>query len=65
MSELLTPLEVCTLLKVKPRTLEDWRQGRSGPNLPFIRLGTRVRYRADDVRALIESNVKTRAQVAA
>lgn len=64
MSELMTPLEVSALLKVKPRTLEDWRQGRSGPSLPFIRLGNRVRYRADDVRALIDTSVVSRAVAA-
>lgn len=57
MSELLTPVEVCELLKVRPRTLEDWRLGRSGPNLPFVRLGRTVRYRRDDVQRLIENGV--------
>jgi excisionase family DNA binding protein len=57
MSELLTPVEVCDLLKVKPRTLEDWRLRRSGPELPFVRLGRTVRYREADVRALIERNM--------
>lgn len=65
MSKLLTPLEVSELLRVKPRTLEDWRQGRSGPSLPFIRLGTRVRYRAADVQALIENGLKSRGEVTA
>lgn len=57
MSELLTPVEVCDLLKVKPRTLEDWRLRRTGPNLPFVRIGRAVRYRSDDVQRLIEDSV--------
>lgn len=57
MLELLTPVEVCELLKVRPRTLEDWRLGRSGPNLPFVRLGRTVRYRRDDVQRLIDDSV--------
>lgn len=58
MSELLTPVEVCDLLKVRPRTLEDWRLGRSGPALPFVRLGRTVRYRREDVQGLIEASVQ-------
>lgn len=57
MSQLLTPVEVCDLLKVRPRTLEDWRLGRSGPALPFVRLGRTVRYRRDDVQRLIDGSV--------
>ena len=58
MSELLTPVEVCDLLKVRPRTLEDWRLRRSGPNLPFVRLGRTVRYRRDDVQRLIDGSMQ-------
>lgn len=55
---LLTPAEVADLLKVKPRTLEDWRLGRAGPALPFVRLGRTVRYRAADVQRLIADCVR-------
>ncbi len=60
MSELLTPLEVAALLKVKPRTLEDWRLGRSGPHLPFVRFedSRTVRYRREDVQRLIDISVQ-------
>lgn len=61
MSQLLTPVEVCELLKVRPRTLEDWRLGRSGPALPFVRLGRTVRYRRDDVQRLINDSVHGQA----
>lgn len=56
--ELLTPTEVCELLKVRPRTLEDWRLRRTGPNLPFVRIGRAVRYRAEDVQRLIADSVQ-------
>lgn len=58
MSELLTPVQVCELLQVRPRTLEDWRLGRSGPALPFVRLGRTVRYRREDVQRLVDDNVQ-------
>lgn len=58
MSELLTPVETADLLKVKPRTLEDWRLRRTGPNLPFVRIGRAVRYRADDVQRLIDDSTQ-------
>lgn len=58
MSELLTPVEVCDLLKVKPRTLEDWRLRRTGPCLPFVRIGRAVRYRREDVQRLVDDNVQ-------
>lgn len=58
MSELLTPIEVCGLLKVKPRTLEDWRLRRTGPLLPFVRIGRAIRYRADDVQRLIDGSMQ-------
>ena len=61
MSQLLTPIEVCDLLKVKPRTLEDWRLRRTGPSLPFVRIGRAVRYRADDVQRLIDGSVHGQA----
>ncbi len=56
MSDLMTPLEVSKLLNIRPRSLEDWRQGRSGPSLPFVRVGKLVRYRREDVQRLIDDN---------
>ncbi|SEJ55537.1 helix-turn-helix domain-containing protein [Frateuria terrea] len=56
-TKLLTPAEVCEILSIKPRTLEDWRLGRSGPSLPFVRLGRTVRYREEDVEALIKESL--------
>ena len=58
MLKLLTPAEVCAILGVKPRTLEDWRARRSGPELPYVRLGRTVRYRAEDIDRIIASNLR-------
>lgn len=44
---ILTQDEVATLLKVPPRTLEDWRLTHSGP--PYRRIGRHVRYELTEV----------------
>lgn len=57
LAELLTPIEVSKILKVSPRTLEDWRAGRCGPELPYIRLGARtVRYPRKGVQRLVDGS---------
>ncbi len=50
--ELLTIREAAEILNVSPRTLERWSlEGR----LPRVEIGPRtIRYRADDLAALIE-----------
>ena len=60
MSKLLKPSEAAARLGVTLATLERWRSGRSGPRLPFIKLGDHgaVRYREADVDAVIEDNVR-------
>ena len=40
--EILTGQQVADLLQVSPRTLEEWRQTRTGP--PWRRVGKHVRY---------------------
>ena len=46
---LLTQTEAANLLHVEPRTLESWRQRRTGPH--YIRYSLRcVRYRLQDLR---------------
>ena len=42
-----TPDELAEQLKVKPRTLLDWRSTGRGPK--FIRVGRAVRYRESDI----------------
>jgi excisionase family DNA binding protein len=52
--DLLTPDEVADLLDVSPQTLASWRTtGRY--ELPFLKLGRLVRYRASDVVEFVDS----------
>ena len=51
---LLTQFEAATLLHIEPRTLESWRQNRSGPR--YIRYSRRcVRYRVEDLREWLKA----------
>jgi predicted site-specific integrase-resolvase len=53
MPRLMTPEEVSEYIKIKPMTLAIWRStGRY--NLPFVKAGGRVMYKAKDVLAFIE-----------
>jgi len=46
--------EAAQFLHVQPRTLESWRQRRTGPR--FVRYSMRcVRYRAQDLQAWLDS----------
>ena len=68
MEKLLKPSEAASRLGVTIGTLERWRCGRSGPRLPFVKLGEHgaVRYREADVQAVIADNVHgASAEVAA
>jgi excisionase family DNA binding protein len=42
-----TPAELAERLKIKTRTLQDWRSSGQGPS--FIRVGRVIRYRKSDV----------------
>lgn len=45
------------VLGVSPATLDIWRcTGRYG--LPFIKVGRKVRYKAEDIRAFLESRTR-------
>jgi excisionase family DNA binding protein len=57
-SPMLTQREVAALLGIRPRTIEDWRSRKTGPELPYVRLGRAVRYRREDVERLIAANTK-------
>lgn len=50
---LLTPRECGTLLGIGARTLANWRCEGFGP--PFSKVGSRVRYRKEDVDAWVAS----------
>lgn len=66
MQKLLTPAETAARLRVTIATLERWRCGRSGPHLPYLRLGEHgsVRYREADVQAVIDDNLRGAASEA-
>ena len=56
--KLLTQDDVAEMLGVKAATLSVWRSaGRY--DLPFIRVGRCIRYRAEDVERFIEANTVT------
>ncbi len=56
-SPLITPEEAARLLGVKPSTLAAWRTlGRY--NLPYVKVGARVRYRLADVEAFVERRTR-------
>jgi excisionase family DNA binding protein len=44
---LLTPDEVASYLRIPRRTVDGWRQVRTGP--PFVRLGRAIRYSAPEL----------------
>lgn len=55
---LLTPEEVADMLRLSPRTLEDWRSGGGASNTPLaIRIGGKVVYRLSDVNAYLADQV--------
>ncbi len=55
--DLLTPSETARCLNVAEKTLAMWRSTRRRP-LPFVKLGTLVRYRPADVLAFVEGGVR-------
>ncbi len=52
--ELLTPAEVAALFRVNPKTVTRWH--RSGKISAIRTLGGHRRFRADEVRRLLEAN---------
>lgn len=54
---LLTTREVSELLKVHPGSLNNDRS--AGRGLPFVKIGQRVRYRAEDIAAFLAANLVT------
>jgi hypothetical protein len=60
LERLLRPAEVSELIGVPIRTLDGWRQGRhcNGPSfrLPYVQVGSRIRFKLTDVEAYIERN---------
>jgi excisionase family DNA binding protein len=50
-SDLLTVHEAARVLRISASSLNKWRLTGNGP--PFVRIGTRVRYRARDLSTYI------------
>ena len=50
---LLSPDQVAEVLGVSTTTLAKWRQG-GNPNLPYVRIAGRIRYRPADVETLLD-----------
>ncbi|HWB02138.1 MAG TPA: helix-turn-helix domain-containing protein [Verrucomicrobiales bacterium] len=57
--ELLTIVEACALLKIKRRTIDDWRASRA---LPCIKRGKYVRFRRADVEAFLAAHTVTKRE---
>lgn len=55
-TELLTTDQVASALGLSSRTLAAWRSSRTH-SLPYVKTGSRVRYRSGDVAAWLESRV--------
>jgi len=52
---LLDTFQAAKFLGLRPCTLADWRR-KGKHNLPYIRIGGRVRYRIDDLQAWIDKH---------
>ncbi|WP_340051148.1 helix-turn-helix domain-containing protein [Pseudomonas proteolytica] len=61
--DLLTTDQVATALGLSSRTLAAWRSSRSN-SLPYVKTGSRVRYRRQDVAAWLESRTFSVAKTA-
>lgn len=60
---LLTTDQVANALGLSSRTLAAWRSSRSN-SLPYIKTGSRVRYRSQDVVAWLETQLRSPAKTA-
>lgn len=59
-NDLLTPDQVAATLGLSHRTLAAWRSSRRNP-LPYVKVGSRVRYRPKDVSEWLESRTHSAA----
>lgn len=62
-TDLLTPDQVAATLGLSHRTLAAWRSSRRNP-LPYVKVGSRVRYRPKDVSTWLESRTRSAAATA-
>lgn len=56
LNQLLNEVETAALLKTSRQTLANWRCTKT-QNLPFVKIGSLVRYRTEDIAAFIQSNM--------
>jgi len=62
-TDLLTPDQVAASLGLSHRTLAAWRSNRRNP-LPYVKVGSRIRYRRQDVAAWLESQTRNAGEQA-
>jgi len=55
-SPLMTTQEAAAYLKVDFRTIANWRANKK-QDIPFVKMGSKVRYRKSDLDAFIESKL--------
>lgn len=61
LAQLLSPAEAAKILGISPDTLMVWRcTGRY--NLPFVKVGGRVRYRQEDLEAFIQRRTRNHTE---
>lgn len=60
-SDLLTPDQVAAALGLSHRTLAAWRSSRRNP-LPYVKVGSRVRYRRQDVAAWLAGQLRCNSE---
>lgn len=53
-TKLLCPKEAAKIIGVSEGTLAVWRCTKKYP-IPFVKIGTRVRYKSDDINRWIDS----------
>ena len=61
-NKLLSPDEVADVLGVSKQTLAVWRCEQRYP-LPYVKVGSRVRYRPTDVQQFMVARLQTQPQV--
>ncbi len=60
-TDLLTPDQVAAALGLSHRTLAAWRSSKRNP-FPYVKVGSRVRYRQQDVVAWLESRTHSNTE---
>lgn len=54
--QLLSTSEAAKILGVKPRTMSKWRKDNTHPDLVYIQIGSRVRYRKEDLKKWLDAH---------